>query len=102
MKQQFSSTKGKGFLAAVTASPLEEQRFWDWLNGRTISTSAIIDRRSLLEAAIKQWRNNQDTAFEDKQTLLDYIHELEGLGIVKAYTNSVEEYQFQVWLSASG
>ena len=102
VKQQFSSTKGKGFLAAVTASPLEEQRFWDWLNGKRISTSEIVDRRSLLEAAIKQWRNNQDTSFEDKQTLLDYIHEPEGLGIVKAYTNSVEEYQFQVWLSASG
>ncbi len=102
VKQQFNSTEGKGFLAAVTTSPLEEQRFWDWLNGKTIVTSAIVDRRSLLETALKQWRNDQDIPSQDKQTLLDYVHQPEGLGVLRAYTNSSEEYQFQTWLGASG
>ncbi|GAP99939.1 hypothetical protein NIES2104_65050 [Leptolyngbya sp. NIES-2104] len=101
VKQRFNSTEGKGFLAAVTASPLEEQRFWDWLNGKTITTSSIIDRRPLLEAALKQWRNDQAIPNQDKQMLLDYIREPEGLGVLRAYTNSSEEYQFQIWLSAS-
>ncbi|MBE9012326.1 DDE-type integrase/transposase/recombinase [Pseudanabaenaceae cyanobacterium LEGE 13415] len=102
VKQQFSSTEGKGFLAAVTVSPLEEQRFWDWLDGRTISTSTIVDRRSLLETALKQWRNDQEIPSQDQQTLLDYVHQPEGLGVLRAYTNSSEEYQFQIWLGASG
>ena len=102
LKQQFSSTEGKGFLAAVTTSPLEEQRFWNWLNGKTIATSLIVDRRSLLETALKQWRNDQEIPSQDKQTLLDYVHQPEGLGVLRAYTNSSEEYQFQTWLRVSG
>ena len=89
---------------AVTISTLEEQRFCDWLMSRAIPQISIVDRRLALESALDRWRNHQNLALEEKQSLRHYVREPEGLGVLRAYTNSAEESQFQTWLSeqASG
>ena len=97
--QHLSSTEGRGFLMAVTISTFEEQRFCDWLMGRAISHVSIVDRPLALESALDRWRNHQNLSLEEKQSLLHYVREPEGLGVLRAYTNPTEEYQFQAWLS---
>ncbi|RUT14473.1 hypothetical protein DSM107010_00190 [Chroococcidiopsis cubana SAG 39.79] len=96
--QHLSLPEGQGFLTAVTTSPSEEQRFRDWLTGGAIAPVAIVDCRPLLETALAQWRTQQEMSWEDKQSLLHYIGEPEGLGVLKAYTNASEEQHFQTWL----
>ncbi|MDV2997488.1 MAG: hypothetical protein N4J56_007193 [Chroococcidiopsis sp. SAG 2025] len=96
--QHLSLPEGQGFLTAVTISPSEEQRFRDWLTGEAIAPVAIVDCRSLLETALAQWRTQQEMSWEDKQSLLHYIREPEGLGVLRAYTNASEEQHFQTWL----
>ena len=97
--QHLSSTEGRGFLIAVTISTLEEQRFCDWLMSRAIPQISIVDRRLALESALDRWRNHQNLSLEEKQSLLHYVREPEGLGVLRAYTNSTEEDRFQTWLS---
>jgi putative transposase len=89
---------GRGFLAAVTISPQEESQFFDWLMGRVTSQLTIMDCRPLLQKALAYWRNQQHLSLEDKQSLLYYIQEPEGLGVLKAYTSPDQEQQFQTWL----
>jgi putative transposase len=97
--KHLSLSEGRGFLAAVTISSLEEQQFFDWLMGRTSSQFPVVDRRPILENALECWRNHQQLSLEDKQSLLYYIQEPEGLGVLRAYTSYQEEAQFQIWLS---
>jgi Mu DNA-binding domain len=106
LMQHLSLSEGRGFLAAVTTSSQEEQHFLDWLMGIDIAQLPVVNRRSILENALECWRvgeasalrNRQSLLLEDKQNLLHYIQEPEGLGVLRAYTNSTEEHQFQSWL----
>jgi putative transposase len=66
---------------------------------RTNSEFPIVDRRPILEDALEGWRNHQQLSLENKQSLLYYIREPEGLGVLRAYTSYQEEAQFQIWLS---
>lgn len=88
--QHLNSTEGRGFLMAVTASALEEQQFWYWLKEKPIEPIAIVDRRPLLETALAQWRDRQQISLNDKQSLLHYIGEPEGLGVLRAYTSPLK------------
>jgi putative transposase len=97
--KHLSLSEGRGFLAAVTISSLEEQQFFDWLRGSTSSQFPVVDRRPVLENALECWRTHQQLSLEDKQSLLYYIQEPEGLGVLRAYTSYQEEAQFQIWLS---
>jgi putative transposase len=97
--QHLSLPEGRGFLAAVTSSPQEEKQFFDWLMGRITSQLIVVDRRPLLQEALARWRDRQSLSIEDKQSLLYYVREPEGLGVLKAYTSPEQEQQFQTWLS---
>jgi hypothetical protein len=81
--------------------------------GRITSQLTVVDRRPLLQEALACWRvgvgeasrreasalrNRQNLSIEDKQNLLYYIQEPEGLGVLKAYTSPDQEQQFQTWL----
>jgi putative transposase len=99
LMKHLSLSEGRGFLAAVTVSLPEEQQFFDWLVGRTRSQFPVVDRRPILENALECWRNQQHLSLEHKQSLLYYVQEPEGLGVLRAYTSSQEEEQFQIWLS---
>jgi putative transposase len=99
LMQHLSLPEGRGFLAAVTGSPQEEGQFFDWLMGRVASQVTAVDRRPLLQEALARWRNQQSLSIEDKQSLLYYVREPEGLGVLKAYTSPEQEQQFQTWLS---
>jgi putative transposase len=98
LMQHLSLPEGGGFLAAVTSSSQEERQFFDWLMGRATSQLTVMDRRPLLQEALARWRNQQSLSIEDKQSLLYYIQEPEGLGVLKAYTSPDQESQFQTWL----
>jgi putative transposase len=71
--KHLSLSEGRGFLAAVTISSLEEQQFFDWLRGSTSSQFPVVDRRPVLENALECWRTHQQLSLEDKQSLLYYI-----------------------------
>jgi putative transposase len=98
LMQHLSLPEGRGFLAAVTSSSQEERQFFDWLMGRITSQLTVVDRRPLLQDALARWRERQNLSAEDKQSLLYYIQEPEGLGVLKAYTSPDQEQQFQSWL----
>jgi putative transposase len=98
LMKHLSLPEGRGFLAAVTSSPQEERQFFDWLMGRTTSQLIVVDRRPLLQKALACWRDRQNLSIDDKQSLLYYIQEPEGLGVLKAYTSPEQEQQFQTWL----
>jgi putative transposase len=98
LMQHLSLSEGRGFLAAVTTSSQEEQHFLNWLMGIDIAQLPVVNRRSILENALECWRDRESLLLEDKQNLLHYIQEPEGLGVLRAYTNSTEEHQFQTWL----
>jgi putative transposase len=98
LMQHLSLPEGRGFLAAVTSSSQEERQFFDWLMGRVTSQLTVVDRRPLLQEALARWRNQQSLSIEDKQSLLYYVQEPEGLGVLKAYTSPDQEQQFQTWL----
>jgi putative transposase len=66
--------------------------------GRVTSQSTVVDRLPLLQEALARWRNKQSLSIEDKQSLLYYVQEPEGLGVLKAYTSPDQEQQFQSWL----
>jgi putative transposase len=99
LMKHLSLSEGRGFLAAVTVSLPEEQQFFDWLMGLTSSHFPVVDRRPILENALECWRNQQHLSLEHKQSLLYYVQEPEGLGVLRAYTSSQEEKRFQIWLS---
>ncbi|MBE9011671.1 Mu transposase C-terminal domain-containing protein, partial [Pseudanabaenaceae cyanobacterium LEGE 13415] len=96
--QYLNAAEGRGFLIAVTASTHEEQQFLQWLSGQIVMTSAIVNYRALLETTIVHWRTQQAVPLEDKHTLLHYIREPEGFGVLRAYLNDTEEREFQIWL----
>jgi putative transposase len=98
LMQHLSLPEGRGFLAAVTSSSQEERQFFDWLMGRVTSQLTVVDRRPLLQEALARWRDRQSLSIEDKQSLLYYLQEPEGLGVLKAYTSPEQEAQFQTWL----
>jgi putative transposase len=98
LMQHLSLPEGRGFLAAVTSSSQEERQFFDWLMGRITSQLTVVDRRLLLQEALARWNNHQNLSIEDKQSLLYYLQEPEGLGVLKAYTSPEQEAQFQTWL----
>jgi putative transposase len=98
LMKHLSLPEGRGFLAAVTSSPQEERQFFDWLMGRTTSQLIVVDRRPLLQKALACWRDRQNLSIDDKQSLLYYIQEPEGLGVLKAYTSPEQETLFQTWL----
>ncbi|MBW4550793.1 MAG: DDE-type integrase/transposase/recombinase [Aphanocapsa sp. GSE-SYN-MK-11-07L] len=98
LQHYLASSNGQGFLAALTTSLAEERQFCQWLTQETIPQLPIMNCRASLEVALMQWREQRAISFEERQSLQLYLQEPEGLGILKAYTNPLEESQFKAWL----
>jgi putative transposase len=90
--------EGRGFLVAVTASLSEEQQFLDWLMALTTPLFPVVELRNMLEDALENWRNQKKLPLLDRESLLHYIQQPEGLGVLKAHTSVAEESRFQNWL----
>lgn len=88
------TSEGKGYLAAVTDSTQEEQRFRSWLVGEQGSQPIAIDPNQLLQAVFQQWRQGLDVIASEREFVAHYIQLPAGKGTLNALAEDKDEQQY--------
>ncbi|MDV2997709.1 MAG: hypothetical protein N4J56_007414 [Chroococcidiopsis sp. SAG 2025] len=94
------TTEGKGYLAALTDSIQEEQRFCSWLAGDRSDRAIAIDPNQLLQAVFQQWKQGLEVLLSEREFVAHYIQLPAGKGTLSALAEDKQEQQdFCQWLS---
>ncbi len=94
------ASEGRVYLAAVTDSTQEEQRFRSWLFGEQTSQPIAIDPNQLLQGVFQQWRQGLEVSVSEQEFVAHYIQLPAGKGTLSALAEDKDEQQyFYQWLS---
>ncbi|MDZ4877202.1 MAG: hypothetical protein CLLPBCKN_006637 [Chroococcidiopsis cubana SAG 39.79] len=94
------TAEGKGYLAALTDSIQEEQRFCSWLAGGRSDRPIAIEPNQLLQAVFQQWKQGLEVLLSEREFVAHYIQLPAGKGTLSALAEDRQEQQdFYQWLS---
>ncbi|WP_041463611.1 Mu transposase C-terminal domain-containing protein [Chroococcidiopsis thermalis] len=100
VRHYLETSPGKGYLAALTNSKQEEQRFCAWLTGDRSTQVTAIEPNQLLQAVFQQWKQGLEVLLSEREFVAHYIQLPAGKGTLSALAEDRQEQQdFYQWLS---